>query len=134
VEWHRLEHTRPFIDRTVNLTSVENVTETLLSTLPEDRQGAIIRLIVNYPRAWSDLIDEPALRRQLTDTFEFHLILRPQMDSRIRLSAEQTISSQQPIDLLHQYFQAEHVPADEMDALDQLARQVLSEDQDDSVG
>ncbi len=134
VEWRRLEHTRPFIDRTVSLTSAENVTDSLLSALPANRQGAIVRLIVNYPRAWSDLIDEPALRRQLADTFEFHLILRPQMDSRIRLSAEQTISSQQPIDLLHQYFQAEHVATDEMEALDQLARQVLSEGQDGSDG
>ncbi len=107
VEWRQLTGVRPFIDRYVQLESPEDVTGVLKSALPsaEQLEGAIVRLTVDYLREWDTLIDEPALRRYTEAAFEFHLIKRPQIESRIRLPADQTVSSLSPLDLLDQYWQ-----------------------------
>jgi exonuclease SbcD len=129
VTWRRLEHVRPFIDRSITLTSPEDVTATLLNALPAVLQDAIVRLIVKYPRQWDALIDEPALRRHASGAFEFHLIRRPQVESRIRLPADQTVGSLHPLELLDQYWRASHqVDAVEVENLNTLARTILEED------
>lgn len=130
VEWRKLSGARPFIDRRVVLTNAEKVTETLKSALPKskDLQGAIVRLTVEYPRELDSLIDEPELRRYTGETFEFHLVKRPQMEARIRLPADQTVSSLSPLDLLDQYWRAAHVDSDESRALQKLAEEILAQD------
>ena len=52
VEWRKLKGARRFIDRQTVLTSTEDVMENLKSALPKTKEieGAIIRLIVEYPR------------------------------------------------------------------------------------
>jgi exonuclease SbcD len=64
VEWRQLTGIRPFVDRTVQLDSSENVTDRLLAALPSsaELEGVILRLTVEYPREWEDLLDEVALR------------------------------------------------------------------------
>ncbi len=130
VEWRKLEGARRFIDRRIVLTSTDNVMENLKDALPEPKEieGAIIRLMVEYPREYDLLIDESALRKYAEDAFEFHLVKRPQMEARIRLPADQTVSSLSPLDLLDQYWRATKV--EDADALQKLAQEIISTDEE----
>jgi DNA repair protein SbcD/Mre11 len=128
VQWRQLTGVRPFIDRYKQLESPEDVTAVLEGALPAPEQlaDAIIRLTVDYPREWDPLIDEPALRRYAQSAFEFHLIKRPQIESRIRLPADQTVSSLSPLELLNQYWLASH--AEDVDMLQKLAKEIIEEE------
>ena len=65
VEWRQLAEVRPFLEGRITLASDQDVTTALISALPEPAQmkGAIVRLIVDYPREWDTLIDEITLRK-----------------------------------------------------------------------
>ena len=132
VEWIQLTGVRKFIDRRASLSSSENVTESLKEALPKPKEmsGAIIRLVVDYPREWDSLIDESALRKYTADAFEFHFVKRPQIESRVRIDEGQVVSSLSPLDLLGQYFDATKVS--NADELQQLARDIMSEDLSES--
>ncbi|HNO31971.1 MAG TPA: exonuclease SbcCD subunit D, partial [Anaerolineales bacterium] len=111
VEWIQLTGVRRFIDRRATLRSSENVTEALKRELPtaKEMSEAIIRLSVEYPREWDALIDESALRKHAGDAFEFHLVKRPQIESRVRIPEGQVVSSLSPLDLLEQYLNSAKV-------------------------
>jgi exonuclease SbcD len=128
VEWRKLKEARRFIDRRIVIQSSENVMENLKAALPKSKEieGAIIRLTIEYPREYDSLIDEPALRKYVVDAFEFHLVKRPQMEARIRLPADQIVSSLSPIDLLDQYWRAAKV--EDAEALQKLAQEIISGD------
>ena len=131
VDWKKIEGTRPFLERRVTLTASENVTEVLKAALPASKEmdGAVVKLTVDYPRAWDTLIDESALRQYAENTFEFHLVKRPQIESRVRIPEGQTVSSLGPLDLLEQYWRAAKVDkAEDVAALQTLAEEILSED------
>ncbi len=127
VEWRKLEGIRPFVDTSLTLESSEGITEQLKAALPgTDRiKDAIVRLVVEYPREWDNLIDEAELRSYAESAFEFHLIKRPQADGRIRLPADQTVSSLSPLDLLEQYWQVMHTDEEEAARLQKLAAEIL---------
>ncbi|MFH1185688.1 MAG: exonuclease SbcCD subunit D [Chloroflexota bacterium] len=138
VDWRQLTGTRRFIERRVTLTmpetaaeaSMENITGKLKSVLPDpqDLAGAIIKLTVEYPRAYDALIDEPALRKHAAGAFEFHLVRRPQTEARVRLPGDQSVGSLSPLDLLHRYWLAKNVDPAEAQALQKLAHEVISDD------
>ncbi len=131
VEWRKLTGVRPFIDRRTALTTAEHVMENLKAALPQPKNmdGAIVRLVVEYPRQLDSLIDEAELHKYTENTFEFHLVKRPQMDARIRLPADQTVSSLTPLDLLDQYWRTLHYEdAGEVETLRKLAREIIEED------
>jgi len=129
VEWRKLTGVRPFIDRRVSLSSGERVTESLLAALPAPRalKDAIVRLTIDYPRAFDSLIDEPALRKHAQAAFEFHLVKRPQMEGRIRLPADQAVNSLSPLELLEQYWRAAHTSDEEIERLQELAQGILAQ-------
>ena len=85
VEWRKLTGTRPFIERRAVLGSSENVTEFLKSQLPKDMSEAIVKLVVEYPREWDNLIDDAALRKHAEHAFEFHLVKKPKVEARVRI-------------------------------------------------
>ncbi|HKI55285.1 MAG TPA: hypothetical protein VJ987_14260, partial [Anaerolineales bacterium] len=129
-EWKKIEGTRPFIERRTVLRSGENVMDVLKSALPKDVSGAIVKLVVEYPRELDTLIDESALRKHVEGVFEFHLVKKPKMDARVRLAEGQTVSSLSPLELLEQYWKTIH--ADDRDVnvddLQKLAQEIISED------
>jgi exonuclease SbcD len=139
VEWRKLMQARRFIERRTTLkpalaaeeASAENVTEALKSALPSQREleGAIVKLTVDYPREYDALIDEPALRKHTEKAFEFHLVRRPQTESRVRLPADQTVSSLSPLELLDQYWRAANIEPSEFESLQKLARKIIAEDE-----
>jgi len=130
VEWRELSGIRPFIDRFVLLEDAEQVNEQIFAALPDEGRlsGAIVRLVVDYPREWDSLIDEQELRRRTAGTLEFHLVKRPQMQSRIRLPADQTVGSLSPLDLLDLYWHSVHNRPEEIDDLNKLAAEIIQEE------
>jgi exonuclease SbcD len=135
VEWRKLTGARPFIDRRVCLQSSENVIESLKSALPKVKEmdGAIVRLVVEYPRELDTLIDETVLRKYTEKAFEFHLIKRPQTEARIRLSNDQAVSSLTPLELLDLYWRASKTDkTEDVNTLQNLAREILADESPDT--
>ena len=129
VEWRKLAHIRPFIDRHLRLKSPEDVTTQLTKALPkpERLENAIVRLVVEYPREWETLIDEAALREYTAGAFEFHFIKRPMVEARARLAQQDGVSSLTPVELLDVYWRSSHVEKTEQEALQKLAQQIMEE-------
>ncbi|MBI3158466.1 MAG: exonuclease SbcCD subunit D [Chloroflexi bacterium] len=127
VHWRELAGIRRFYDRRVALESDKNVTDRLRAALPrpEDMHDAIVRLSIDYPRDWEALIDEVALRELAQPAFEFHLVKRPQMESRIRLPEDQSIGSLAPAELLDLYWKSAHVEGEDRRALLKLAEDII---------
>src|SRR5688572_22835667 len=125
VEWRKIDGTRPFIERRAILRSSENVTEFLKFNMPRptDMSGAIVKLVVEYPRELDVLIDESALRKYACDCFEFHLVKKPKVEARVRLPEGQTVSSLSPLELLEQYFDAAKIK--ESEELQKLAQEII---------
>ena len=128
VDWIKLEGTRPFIERRAVLRSSENVTEILKSALPNPAgmAEAIVKLVVEYPRELDSLIDESALRKHAEKAFEFHLVKRPHIESRVRIPEGQVVSSMSPLDLLSQYFDSAKI--EDASELQKLAQEIISDD------
>jgi DNA repair protein SbcD/Mre11 len=129
VEWRKLEGIRPFVDRSVHLDSDQGVMGRLRDALPgpDFLQGAIVRLTVEYPRDYEPLIDESALREYTTSAFEFHLVKRPQMESRIRLPEDLAVGSLTPSELLDLYWRSNHTDPSEAEALNRLASSIIQD-------
>jgi exonuclease SbcD len=130
VEWRKLAHIRPFIECRVKLVSDLDVTDQLKAALPGPKKlkDAVVKLTVEYPRDFEKLINEAELREHCADTFEFHLVKRPQLENRVRLAEGQNIASLSALELLEKYWQTNHTDQAEVDILQKLAAQVLSED------
>ncbi len=126
VEWRKLEGRR-FIDRYVKITSPDDVPGQCLAALPprEQLEDAIVRLVMEYPKILEPYLDEPGLRRYAEQAFEFHLNRRPQIDTRLRLPADKTLSSLPPLDLLDIYWKTSHTNEQEAAELQKLAAQVI---------
>lgn len=129
VEWRKLTGVRPFIDRRLRLESSEDITGQLRNILPpaEQLEGAIVRLVLEYPREWETLIDDATLREHTAAAFEFHLVKRPQMETRVRIPENQNVGSLAPLELLDIYWDASHTEPADIETLGQLAAQVIDE-------
>jgi exonuclease SbcD len=133
IEWRELSGIRPFVDRFLRLDSQENINERILSVLPsaEEIEGAIVRLVLEYPRDWESLIDETALREHMASAFEFHLVKRPQIEARIRLPEDQAMGSLSPLELLELYWQANHYEEEDIVQLSKLAEKIIENPQEE---
>ena len=127
VEWRKLEGVRPFIDRYLKIESDQDVTGQLLAALPspEEINGAVLRLVVEYPFTFEAMLDEAALREAAAGAFEFHLVKHPKNETRTRISPDQPMSSMTPMGLLGIYWDVNHIESDESQALQALAEQVI---------
>ena len=127
VEWRKLEGVRPFVDLHLRLESSDGITDRIREAFPapEILEGAIVRLVLEYPRDLETAIDEAALRERTATTFEFHLVKRPQMDTRVRLPEDQSVGSLTPQELLDIYWRAMHVQ--DAEALGRLAAEVVEQ-------
>jgi len=137
LEWRPIPHLRPFVQRFVRLEKADAVTQRLLDALgPADAlEGALVRLVVEYPQALERAIDEDALRRHAAAALSFRLIRRPVAENRLRLPPDTPVSSLTPLQLLELYWKSKHKPADEIRQLLDAAREVLRvEDEEPPAG
>lgn len=129
VSWHQLKDIRPFIDCFCRLKKPEDITAQLKKALPSGDQlrGAIVRLVIEYPREWESLIDDAGLREYTMEAFEFHLVKRPQSEARVRLPGDRPIGSLSPLELLDLYWRASHIDKNEAEGLNKLASEIIAE-------
>ncbi len=127
VEWRKLDG-RHFFDRSVRLESADGILESLLEALPpqNEMEGAIVRLVIEYPVEWETMLNEPEVRRYAESCFEFHLVRRPQREARLRLPASSTISSLTAMDLLNVYWRSLNTGVDESTELQKLAQDIIA--------
>jgi len=132
LDWHKLENIRPFVDQYLKLASKDKITDQIKKALPPADLliDAIIRLVLEYPRAWDPLIDEPAIRELVKESFEFHFVKQPQSKVRIRLKKDRAIGSLSPEELLDQYWEISQTPEDEIKSLNKLAQEIIHPNQD----
>ncbi len=128
-EWRELADIRKFIDRFVRIESDVQVTEQLRAAMPdsEEMRDAIFRLSIEYPRDWESLIDDAALREMAAETFEFHLVKRPQMEARIRIPEDKNIGSLTPDELLEIFWQSAKTESVDQERLRSLAREIIQQ-------
>jgi exonuclease SbcD len=126
-EWREIKGIRKFIDRQLKIESNENVTEQLRKALPamQEMEGAIVRLLLEYPRDWESLIDEAALREITSEAFEFHLVKRPQMETRIRIPEDKNVGSLSVEELLEIYWKSAHNEVVDTEILMALAKEII---------
>jgi exonuclease SbcD len=126
-EWRELKGIRKFIDRQLKLESNEQVTDQLRRALPsmQEMEGAIVRLSLEYPRDWESLIDEAALREITSEAFEFHLVKRPKMETRIRIPEDKNVGSLSVVELLDIYWKSAHTEVVDTDTLMALAKEII---------
>lgn len=128
VEWRKLAGRR-FIDRFIRLSSAQDFSEKLPAALPgeEELKDAVVRLMIEYPYELESLLDEPCIRQKTSACLEFHLIRRPQRETRLRLPGDQAISSLSPLDLLEKYWYAVRSEWEdgEVERLQELASEVI---------
>ena len=86
--------------------------------------------MIEYPRDWETLIDDAALREYAREAFEFHLVKRPQMETRVRLPDGQIAGSMTAQELLELYWKANHTDPDEIEVLQSLASEIIQGDTD----
>jgi DNA repair protein SbcD/Mre11 len=127
VDWRKLDGVRPYFDSFLRLENPEDVNGQLQAALPqpEKLEGAIVRLVVEYPRDWEALLDENNLRHYMSACFEFHLVKRPQRETRIRLPEDQAVGSLTPLELLDLYWRARHTDPEESQQLARLAAELI---------
>jgi len=132
VNWHRLENIRPFIDRHLSVEDKEDITAQALDALsPQEKMtDSIVRLVLEYPRAWEPLIDEGAIQDFAQEAFEFHLVKQPMSEVRIRLPQDQTVGSLTSMELLDKYWKASHLPEEDMEDLNELAEEIIYPDEE----
>jgi DNA repair protein SbcD/Mre11 len=129
--WRELTGVRPFIDAFLRVDASQapaDLNERLLSALPDQEklQDAIVRLVVEYPRAWEPLIDDAAVRDYAAGAFDFRLVKRPQVEARIRLPGDKDFSSLNPLSQLSTYWESNHLNEAELDELSRLAGEVIA--------
>ncbi len=131
VTWHELKNIRPFIDIYVKLETDEAINHKLQEAMPtqEALKDAIVRMVIEYQREWESLIDEATLRALAAESFEFHLVKRPQMEARVRLPEGRAASSLGVIELLEIYWDASSrdIEPTKKETLNQLAKSIIDE-------
>ncbi len=125
---HKLSGRR-FIDLSVKLKAGDSVMEKIFAVLPAEDQiaGAMLRLVVDYPREMEVFLDEAALREKCASAFEFHLVRRPQEEARSRFSADESVANLTPIELLGRYWQTVKLEPGNTEPLQTLAASIIQE-------
>ena len=132
LDWRQLKNIRPVVDVYLKLESNEDIPDQVNKALPSPAKlkDALVRLILEYPRAWDPLINESAIRELVKDSFEFHFVKQPLSEVRIRLPKDRAIGTLSPQELLDQYWKVSQTPEGEIKSLNQLAQEIIQADEE----
>lgn len=130
VKWHKLNG-RKFIDRYIKVQNAELAMAQIRSALPapQEMEGAVMRLMIEYPREWESMIDESEIRRTCQGTMELHLIRKAQSEARLRLPEDQSINSLSHIDLLEIFWKSIDLDTEELDTMKKIAGEIIREEE-----
>jgi exonuclease SbcD len=105
VDWRKLD-LRPFVDLVIDIPAdCKEPTQMILDTLGQQKiDGAMLRVILNYPDQIAASIDDAAIRKAAGAALDIQLAKRPVYANRVRLPAGQEIQEAKPADLLEAYF------------------------------
>lgn len=122
--------TRRFIDLKIVTPSADSFMKDVLRQLPEPDEvnGAICRVQLNYPRDWEPLVDETVIAQRFREAFSFQIQKHRQQGDRARLGDAIAVESLSPAELLAQYWQTIGLDEDEASSLQALAKDVLAID------
>lgn len=124
----RVLNGRKFIDRYVRLETPKDVASKTGAVMPspDEMDGAIFRLTMDYPRELEPLIDEASIREAAKSTLEFHLVRKVRMEARSRV-ADGVGLSQMPLpEQLEIYWKATKIEREDREILDGLARSIFA--------
>ncbi|NPA06935.1 MAG: exonuclease SbcCD subunit D [Chloroflexi bacterium] len=130
VSFRPFPHLRPFIQRYVRLTGQEAdpMAHILHALGPDDAlEGAVVRLVIEYPRGMETLLDEARLRAYARRALHLRIIRRPVSPTRMRLSADQPVSQLSHLDLMALYWRATGKDEAEISPLLETARIIWRE-------
>jgi exonuclease SbcD len=118
---------RRFVDRAIKIGADDDVMEKINQGFPakEEIADAVFRLSLEYPRNLEPLIDEAALRARAAAAFDFHLLRRPVEGSRLRLPADESIASLDPLKMLELYWDTTNQTALNTSETKQLAASII---------
>jgi len=122
--------TRPFVDRYLSLDGLEkgaDPMEVILAHLPapEALEGAIVRLVLEYPPEVEPRIDDAALYRHARLALDFHLVKRRVQRARARLGDIAAVESLSPVELLERYWRAAGTDPDEAAILQEMGAEII---------
>jgi hypothetical protein len=122
--------TRPFRDISVTLRAGDKTMEKILAAMPqpEELEGAIVRLNINYPADAEATIDDAQIRERGRLAQEIKINKRPEYSVRARLGDNRETQSMTPEDLLKLYWKQNHMEEAEIEALQALAERVIRGD------
>ena len=132
LDWRQLKNIRPVVDVYLKLESNEDIPDQVKKALPSPAKlkDALVRLILEYPRAWDPLINESAIRDLVKDSFEFHFVKQPLSEVIIRLQKDRAIGTLPPQELLDQYWEISKMPEEDIKSLNELAQEIIQADQE----
>lgn len=127
IEWYSITTIRPMIDCFCQVETNENVMDQIFKSLPnkDELSGAIVRLVLEYPRDWEGMIDEAAIHDYADQAFELHLVKKPQSDTRLRLPEDKDIGFLSPMELLKIYWDSTNIATDQIEELQEIAAQII---------
>ncbi len=119
---------RKFLDKFICFDSGVEIGEKIQAVMPrpEDMEGAIFRLTLDYPRSLEPMIDEPAIRREAESALEFHLVRKVRVETRSRVGDGAGLSGMSVEEQLNTYWLTRNIASEERDALNILAGSIFA--------
>lgn len=137
VQWRKLDG-RVFLDFTINLRDIEQkdqqsfpdpeqIKQFIKEELPgpEEMEDTISRITLSYPKDWESLIHDEWFQIFFEKTLELHLIRKPIISTRLRLSGDQTVSNLPPEELLKKYWESTDTSDKEITELQKIAKEII---------
>ncbi len=132
-EWEFIPlKTRRFLDIEVRTTDPNTFMEDIINQLPDpgDVSGAICRLKLSYPTDWEPLLDEKKISNHFQQAFSIQFQKNRLSERRARLGDLVSVEALTPLQLLEKYWLSAGLDEDEIMAMQSMAKEILSEDQD----
>ena len=126
--------TRRFLDIPIITSEANSFMQDIMDQLPEreDVTGAICRLKLSYPVDWEPLLDEKRIDSHFEQAFSLQIQKNRLSEKRARLGDSLSVESLTPLQLLEKYWLSTGLELDEIQSMQTLAKEILSESQETS--
>jgi exonuclease SbcD len=120
--------TRPFYSIAIEPEEPDTFMEHVMAQLPPRRRirNAVCRVQLTYSRDWESLLDEKAILDHFQDALSIQIQKHRRAEKRARLGQTTDVEALSPGDLLETYWRTIGLEADEVEAMQALAQEILS--------